>query len=1098
MVQFNFTYDPSISLEQRVGFELAAMIWSSYLTDDITVNLHIASSDSLGEGGEAVGGAIPIFHEQNYGIYQEYAEADATSDTDDEAIESLQGGNTVDLLVGDQVIDGNTDILLTSAQAKALGMDEAITLDNGSTWDRDLVDPNGLDGYIIVSNAFDWNYDYTRSREAPEGTLDFMSMALHEIGHQLGFVSSLDGTLDINSLHSGETQAEGFTILDLFRHSIESTEVENPDGAVSDLTLGQNSYFSIDGGETNLGDFADGLDYQASHWKRLQVAMGIMDPTLAYQERLSLGHLDLQAMDVLGWDINYNTLETGLDLDTLLTLAENKVEASLGLSETALNDSRGGGEHGDMYSLGYSQWWAIFEKHILELGYSQWWSVFELGYSQWWQQHEEGTLELGYSQWWQSLEDTILELGYSQWWQSFEADMLELGYSQWWQLLELGYSQWWQKLETYFSKLDKVNGNASKEKSESADGGVAGQNAKIYRGGENDDIIAGDKKQDRINAGEGDDLIDGKGGHDVIWGEAGDDIIYGHDGNDLIYGGDDDDLILGETHDDELHGEAGHDIVSGGSGDDIVTGGEGKDELKGGWGHDVIDGGDDNDRLEGEAGNDLLIGGAGQDQLNGGGGDDILYGDAYDGNKSLKQLRTQLQEQVNNADSDSVENNNTNNSNTLNPIRVEAENMTLAGDYALTNYSVSTGSTAQLTTTFSGESGNYIVLARYTDEDDGIGTFEFSLNGQSINSFVLDQDSNRYHTRTVAQNITLETGDEFTVIATADGGDNAHLNYLEFIPLDNLLVTPLESTSQTTTSSSSISVTTTSDGTSTTTTSTSSTTSGSSSFRVEAEALNLLGDYVIETNSESSGNALIKGKGTGEGVALTTFGGESGYYNIVVGYYDENDTGIGQISAALNGGELDTWNLDQNLGGTLATSQNFLTRTVASTVLLNQGDVFKLTSLTGISDNGQHEHARIDYIDFISAEFSQDNGNPEPEPIVPSAPVVIGDAIRVEAEDMSLSGYSRETHSNASDGGLIRTSSSGVATTQFAGSSGYYNIVVAYYDENDGLSNLSASLDGVELDNWQLDQNLGSSYIGSNNRVTRTIATQVQINTGDE
>ncbi|MEM6450544.1 MAG: hypothetical protein AAF703_09545, partial [Cyanobacteria bacterium P01_D01_bin.105] len=93
MVQFNFSYDPNISIEQRVGFELAAMIWSSYLTDDVEVNLHIASSASLGEGGKAVGGAIPIFHEQNYGIYQEYADADASSASDDVANASLQDGN---------------------------------------------------------------------------------------------------------------------------------------------------------------------------------------------------------------------------------------------------------------------------------------------------------------------------------------------------------------------------------------------------------------------------------------------------------------------------------------------------------------------------------------------------------------------------------------------------------------------------------------------------------------------------------------------------------------------------------------------------------------------------------------------------------------------------------------------------------------------------------------------------------------------------------------------------------------------------------------------------------------------------------------------
>ena len=64
-------------------------------------------------------------------------------------------------------------------------------------------------------------------------------------------------------------------MLDLFRHSIDSNQVDNPDGSLTDLSLGQNSYFSTDGGETNLANFADGIDYQASHWKRMQVALGI-------------------------------------------------------------------------------------------------------------------------------------------------------------------------------------------------------------------------------------------------------------------------------------------------------------------------------------------------------------------------------------------------------------------------------------------------------------------------------------------------------------------------------------------------------------------------------------------------------------------------------------------------------------------------------------------------------------------------------------------------------------------------------------------------------------------------------------------------------
>ncbi|MFK8182232.1 MAG: calcium-binding protein, partial [Phormidesmis sp.] len=99
---------------------------------------------------------------------------------------------------------------------------------------------------------------------------------------------------------------------------------------------------------------------------------------------------------------------------------------------------------------------------------------------------------------------------------------------------------------------------------------------------------------------------------------------------------------------------------------------------------------------------------------------------------------------------------------------------------------------------------------------------------------------------------------------------------------------------------------------------------------------------------------------------------------------------------------------------------------------------------------------------------------------------------------MSLNGYSTESKDVASDKSLAKTNSSGTATTEFTGDTGYYNIVVAYFDENDGIGSLSASLDGIELDAWQLDQDLGSDKASQQNLVTRTIATQIQVTSGDE
>ncbi len=246
MVQFNFISDPNVTLEQRLGFEMAAAIWSQFVTDEVTVNLRLVGTDGLNEN-EAVGGAVPIFHETHYGAYQDYLEADATSDEDASVLTAVQDGNTVDFLVdtdGDsttapELVDGNTEIMLTRAQAKALGMEEALVLEDGSTWDRDVLeDPTALDGYIMINNSYDWNYDLTRTAEAPPNTLDFLTMALHEIGHNLGFISGLDGLIETFELHSGETRTEGFTALDLMRYSETSTTIDNPDGTVSDLSIG--------------------------------------------------------------------------------------------------------------------------------------------------------------------------------------------------------------------------------------------------------------------------------------------------------------------------------------------------------------------------------------------------------------------------------------------------------------------------------------------------------------------------------------------------------------------------------------------------------------------------------------------------------------------------------------------------------------------------------------------------------------------------------------------------------------------------------------------------------------------------------------------
>ncbi len=303
-MKINFLYDINVSLEQMIGYEMASILWGQLFTDEIDVNILATSSDELDPN--VIGGAIPEFHEQHYALFLQYFEADITSAEDQAAYDALQQGNTVDFLLNDDLVSGNTKLKLTTALAKALGMDEAISLD------RYVLDEstNYLDGTIMMNQDFAWDFNYIRDSEAAENTLDFLSVALHETGHILGFTSSLDYSLQQETLYSGRTELSNFSPLDLFRFSAESLSQNNPDGSVNDLSIGGVTWFSPDGGETLTAKMSTGKEgdgYQASHWERRYDPLGIMDPTLWYQERASITDLDFLAFDVMCYDLSHNS-----------------------------------------------------------------------------------------------------------------------------------------------------------------------------------------------------------------------------------------------------------------------------------------------------------------------------------------------------------------------------------------------------------------------------------------------------------------------------------------------------------------------------------------------------------------------------------------------------------------------------------------------------------------------------------------------------------------------------------------------------------------------------------------------------------------------
>lgn len=301
----------------ELGFQRAAKFWESVFTNDATIRLNVGFS-SLGEGilgqtGSTLETYVPIT------AYRNTLAATGDSALDAAAVANFaatNGSGGVQVLVPGYLdpatLDGVDPTTSRLAPDNAINQTIALSTANVKALLGDVYDPTMADGEITFSS--DFNFDFDPRNGVTAGSYDFIAVAVHEIGHALGFLSGADDfDYSAGPVSDIDDYWWGYG-LDMFRYS-----KNGEDGApILDWRPNADSYFSVDGGATPLGYFSTGENFgdgwQASHWKAPTEApfcdglLGVMNPYACNGRSGVVTGLDLALFDAIGWNVNVDVL----------------------------------------------------------------------------------------------------------------------------------------------------------------------------------------------------------------------------------------------------------------------------------------------------------------------------------------------------------------------------------------------------------------------------------------------------------------------------------------------------------------------------------------------------------------------------------------------------------------------------------------------------------------------------------------------------------------------------------------------------------------------------------------------------------------------
>jgi hypothetical protein len=325
------------------GFTTAANFWAHEIANPITIRLDVGfghlGPHILGSTGSS-GAYVPTALIEQQMVATGTSSIDAVASAHLPAL-SASGGISM-ITPGYNNPDG------TGVDVSKLVYDHNDTFNNQALFENTATLKalgfsgfgSAADGSVTFSSDFD--FDFNAKNGIRGGAIDFLSVATHEIGHALGFVSGVDiydllggngplasGNEDICGVdcHDYPAQDDAFSSsLDLFRYSANPDGVDGTTGPTLTWAPGVESYFSIDGGATNLGNFSTGAfngdTWQASHWKAPTAPpfcaglLGIMNPYICRGLGGVVTNLDFEAFDAMGYNLSF---DPGTDPHNLTT-----------------------------------------------------------------------------------------------------------------------------------------------------------------------------------------------------------------------------------------------------------------------------------------------------------------------------------------------------------------------------------------------------------------------------------------------------------------------------------------------------------------------------------------------------------------------------------------------------------------------------------------------------------------------------------------------------------------------------------------------------------------------------------------------------------